>query len=347
MKASLLEYVVCPVCGSSLELQAVRADGAEIVAGCLRCGGCGASYPIDRGVPNFVRTSGWTPAQLQTHESFSQKWRTVPGYRNSTEAFYNTWYLDRYGFGSFDSLEDFLATSRYILDAGTGTGRDSKMFAEHSRATVFGIDLGDGIFVAYDDLKAVPNLHLIQADLTCLPFRREVFDVVSCDQVIHHTPDTRASFNYLLEFVKPGGHFLTYVYKKKGPVREFCDDLIRAEFARLSFDDCMRVSRAITAFGRSLAELEVEIDVPEDIDVLGIKAGRYDLQRFLYWNVFKCYWNDQVDDDANVITNFDWYHPALAHRHAPEEVRRWCKEAGIRVEHFGVVESGTSVRVRK
>ena len=83
------------------------------------------------------------------------------------------------------------------------------------------------------------------------------------------------------------------------------------------------------------------------IPMLGIKAGKQDLQRFIYWNMFKCYWNDTMDWDANVITNFDWYHPLHAHRHTPEEVRGWCAAEGLAIEHFDEQESGISVRAKK
>jgi hypothetical protein len=63
--------------------------------------------------------------------------------------------------------------------------------------------------------------------------------------------------------------------------------------------------------------------------------------------MFKCYWNDTMDWDANVITNFDWYHPLHAHRHTPEEVQRWCAEENLHIEHFDVQESGISVLARK
>jgi hypothetical protein len=54
-----------------------------------------------------------------------------------------------------------------------------------------------------------------------------------------------------------------------------------------------------------------------------------------------------MDWTSNVITNFDWYHPLHAHRHRPEEVRAWCAEERLAVEHFDVVESGISVLARK
>ena len=347
VKRSLVDSLRCPATGEPLYLLEARSeDGTEIHSGCLRTK-AGREYRIVGGVPIMLLPETWALGQAETRESFSEKWRLAPNYREATRAHYVQWYLDRYGFETLEGLRSFLSCKHRILDAGTGHGRDVELFAQHSRATVFGIDISEGIYNAYRDLGHLNQLHLVQADLGNLPFDEQFFDFISCDQVIHHTPDTRQSLSRLVRHLAPGGHIGVYVYKKKGPIREFSDDYIRQFTVGMPVDECLRICDAITKFGKSLADLNVTIDVPEDISVLGIEAGKYDLQRFIYWHVFKCYWNETMDWDSNVITNFDWYHPLHAHRHTPEEVRAWCEEAGLDVVHFNVVESGISVLAQK
>ncbi len=349
MKPSLLPFLRCPSSGEALRLVDARTapGGDEIVAGRLLTP-AGREYAIEQGVPVLLDPDTFAPGQAETRESFSEKWRRAPGYREDTKAHYVKWYLDRYGHGDLEGLRRFLLPKRRVLDAGTGHGRDSEMYATLApQATVFGVDLSAGIHLAYEHLHHLPNLHLVQADLTRLPFAPESFDFVACDQVIHHTPDTRRSFSALLTRLAPGGHAAVYVYKVKGPIREFCDDYLRARTTTMSPEECLRFSEAMTKFGRALSELRVEIEVPEDLPLLEIRAGRYDLQRFLYWNVFKMYWNDGMDWTSNVITNFDWYHPLHAHRHRPEELRAWCAEERLTIEHFDEMESGLSVLARK
>jgi arsenite methyltransferase len=203
-----------------------------------------------------------------------------------------------------------------------------------------------GIHHAHRDLYRLTNVDFVQADLRRLPFPESYFDFISCDQVIHHTPDVYESLVALTRHVRPGGHLAFYVYRNKGPIREFCDDYIRQFTVRMSPDECMHVSEALTKLGKTLSDLCVKIDVPEDIPILEIKAGTYDLQRFIYWNVLKCYWNETLDWPSNTITNFDWYHPLHAHRHTPEEVRAWCESTHLDIECFNVVESGISVLAR-
>lgn len=343
MKQSLVEHLRDPITGERLSLERATPEGADVVeAGVLRSGS-GAEYPIIDGVPVLVRQDKFAEGQKETVDSFSWKWTKAKNYRSATHGHYIKWYLDRYGFGTEEALAAFLKGKRTILDAGTAHGRDAEMYARNSSATVFGIDISYGIRNAYRDLAHIPSLHLVQADLTKLPFPEGMFDFIGCDQVIHHTPDTHASLKHLIAHLAPGGHIAFYVYRKKGPIREFCDDHIREAAVKMSPEQCLEMSEAITKFGKALSDMKITIDVPEDIPILGIKAGKQDLQRFIYWNVFKCYWNDTMDWDSNVITNFDWYHPLHAHRHTVDEVKAWCAEGGLEIKHLDVQESGISV----
>jgi SAM-dependent methyltransferase len=345
MKRTLVEYLRDPVSQEPLEL--VNAEGTgEVTKGELRSAS-GAVYRIEDGVPLMVRADKFEEGQGETVESFSWKWKRAQNYRSATIGHYSQWYLDRYGFKTVENLGAFLKGKRRVLDAGTAHGRDAEMYATNSDATVFGIDISHGVKNAYRDLGSLPNANFVQADLTRLPFPEKFFDFIGCDQVIHHTPNTRASLSHLVTRLAPGGHIAFYVYKKKGPVREFCDDHIRSQTVGMSPEDCYRASEAITRFGKMMSDLKLTIDVPADIPELEIKAGKYDLQRFIYWNMFKCYWNDTMDWESNVITNFDWYHPLHAHRHTKDEVETWCREEKLSIQHLDVQESGISVLAQK
>src|SRR5919197_266774 len=105
--------------------------------------------------------------------------------------------------------------------------------------------------------------------------------------------------------------------------------------------------RPLTRLGQALAELDVEVDVPEDVPVLGIEAARFDVQRLIYWHFAKLFWNPALSFDENLHINFDWYHPRYAHRHEPEEVRSWCEELGLKITRFHVDEAGITVRATK
>ena len=58
------------------------------------------------------------------------------------------------------------------------------------------------------------NVHLAQADLFHLPFRRNSFDCIFSMGVLHHTPDCRRAVLDLIPFLKEGGTLAVWVYPK-------------------------------------------------------------------------------------------------------------------------------------
>jgi ubiquinone/menaquinone biosynthesis C-methylase UbiE/uncharacterized protein YbaR (Trm112 family) len=345
MKTAILKYLVCPICGSNLVSEASGPGQTQIQSGFLSCGK-GHRFSVTNGIPRLLKEEQLSATQADVKSSFNEKWLRIPnyGHDDNTRDFQLKWYLQRYGWGTKEKLAEFLASRHFILDAGTGTGRDTKLYAENTKGEVFGIDITTSVDAAQSHLTALKNAALIQTDLTRLPFPNNFFDFIASDQVLHHTQNTEKSFKYLVEHLAPGGQIAIYVYKKKGPIREFCDDYIRNHTTKLSAKECYEFSESITKLGKSLSDQKTEIDVPEDIPLLGISAGKQNLQRFIYWNVFKCFWNDDFDFETNVMINFDWYHPFYAYRHTPEEVKQWFKDIGLKMLHFDVNESGISAR---
>lgn len=332
MKRSLLELLRSPVDGSVLALEDEAGDD-EIVAGRLVDAG-GMSFPIVDGIPFFAQAGAEDP-------TFGFKWKLVAsyGHEEPSRSSRRQWYYDRFGYGDLEGLRAAV-DGKLVLDAGCGSGVDTSMFAD-AGATVVAVDLsGSATKAVYDRLGAHPNVHVVQGDLLRPPLRESAFDYVSADQVLHHTPDTREAFLAVGRRLKPGGRIAIYVYNRKGPIREFADDFIREHATKMSVEECWELCRQLTLLGKALTEVRAEVDVPEDVPLLGIKAGREDVQRFLYWNVLKCFWNEEWDFELNVVVNFDWYHPHFAYRHTPEEVRGWFAEAGLGLDRVADVQSG-------
>lgn len=71
----------------------------------------------------------------------------------------------------------------------------------------------------------------IQADLQQLPLPPEAVDLIFSEGVLHHCNDTHNALAAVTRHLKPVSKILFYVYRKKGPVREFTDDYIRDKFA--------------------------------------------------------------------------------------------------------------------
>ena len=342
MKQGLLEYLVCPRCTRNFTADFKKIEKDEVLEGLLACSK-GHKFYIKNGIPRLVydKSSGF----VKTEEAFSAKWKN---YNKSLHAekwydFQKNWFLDRFGWKSLANFNKFLKTRKFILDAGTGIGNSAKLFSTNSKAQVFAIDASESIDFAYHKYGDTSNIHFVQADLRNLPFKKKFFDFICSDQVLHHTDNTKASFRNLTSHLQKKGKISIYVYKKKSPIREFADDFIREKTIKMSEEECIEFSKDMAYLGKTLSDVKNKIRIKRDIPLLGIKAGIYDVQRFIYWNFIKCFWADDGNFERSVGVNFDWYYPKYAFRHTPDEVRGWYKEAGLKVIHFNEIESGISI----
>lgn len=349
MNRSELELLVVPDSGEALQIApgAKPTDGTEVDAATL-ASASGRTFEVREGIPSFVAKE---TLDEQTVRSFGEKWEKHRYYRDHTRAFYTSWYVARFGFGDAAGLAKFLADKRYVLDAGTGAGRDAQNFTDAApESVVFGVDTSWHALATNAanarERGAKPG-RLVHADLHHLPFPDGFFDFVNCDQVIHHTPDPRAAFEALTKKLRVGGEVATYVYRKKSVIREFTDDFVRDRIKAGSFEEALAVTEGITKLGKAFAELNQRVTIEEDIPVLGITKGDYDVQRFLHWHVLKCFWNADFDFFTNNVVNADWYHPVHCHRFTPEEFRAWFDESAWDVQAWDEQEAGISCRARK
>jgi SAM-dependent methyltransferase len=284
----------------------------------------------------------------QTFGSFLDKWEN-----NSKLAFSETqregsdifqWILTRNGFESTSEFRKFLDSKKKILDAGCGNGRVTALlynFANKS-AEVTGIDL-TAAHVAQSNLAELSGVSIQQKDLLEDLSDLGSFDFIYCQEVLHHTSDPKGAFLNLTKQLAPNGEIAIYVYKLKAPIREFADDFIRNRISGLPYEQAMEQMRELTEFGRILSELDIKVRLPK-VDVIGIEAGEYDIQRVLYHHFIKCFWSPELGYEENVAINYDWYHPQLCTRHTLEEVLDWFTEAGLRIEHQLVDHYGITVR---
>ena len=340
MDGRLLEILVDPKTKRPLRF---RENGA---GGTLESDD-GNSYTIRNGIPRFV--GGLEAGQAQTGESFRFKWqwREFSDSPRLKEQF-GAWVANRYGFFDLVEMWSFFEGRERILDAGCGAGYSSSMWLDASwrGGSWVGVDVSEAVDVAQARLGSVPGTSFVQADVLELPFE-SAFDTIFSEGVFHHTPSTRQALASAVQALRPEGEILFYVYKRKSPIREFTDDFVRQSIADLDPEQALDSLRPLTRLGQALAELEVEVEVPEDVSVLGIQAGRFDVQRLVYWHFAKLFWNPALSFDENLHINFDWYHPRYAHRHEPEEVRGWCEELGLTISRLHVEEAGITVRATK
>jgi arsenite methyltransferase len=308
----------------------------------------GQDFIVAGGLPRAQRL--YSAAQAQTEQAFGFKWKKRDTFDSeSSRARMREWLNQRYGHVVeqrwLDGMERPL-----VLDAGCGAAWSAfEYFAPVlDRIRYLGVDISVAVEVAAERLgERGARGGFVQADVGALPFAPGSVDVIFSEGVLHHTDSTERSFAALAPLLRPGGLFMFYVYREKGPVREFTDDYIRAKLQSMAPEEAWRAMEPLTRLGIELGKLNATIEIPEAIGLLDIPAGRMDLQRFFYWHVAKAFWRpDMTFDEMNHI-NYDWYAPRNAHRHTEAEVRDWCAASGLEVVRNRVEEAGITVVARK
>lgn len=289
--------------------------------------------------------------QMQTNNAFSNKWEIYSKDEiKSQEKFFEfqkEWYLSLYNFTNEASLKDYLKTKKIVLDAGCGLGYKAKWFADLSPDTlVIGMDYSDSVFIARETYKNVENLEFIKGDIANTNIKDKKLDYVSCDQVIHHTENPQLTMNELSRILIDGGELAVYVYAKKALPRELLDEHFRSKTKDVSKEEMWEMSKQITELGKILSDLKVTIDVP-DIPLLDIKGGRMDIQRFIYWNFLKCFWNKELGLENSISTNFDWYAPSNAERYSKDEFLNMLKKSNLSGTEVHSEEACHSGRFKK
>ncbi len=328
-------------------------DGDHVAEGILKADD-GRWFPIMDGVPSFLTgvlqqdLSGFAAKhgltlhptqaraaaaeQAKTNETFSNKWTRFKNYglEPQHQEFLYGWFMKKFNLASLDELKAFHAKRKRILECGPGSGFNSRFMAEQTKGEVFALDISAAAITTYENTRDLPNCTVVQADLMEAPFPDGHFDFIIADGVLHHTPDTRAAVEALYAKLQPGGQFFFYVYKKMGASRYFTDQHIRDSFMPMSPEECYAACEGLTELGRELSRLNAKITLEKSIPVLGIPAGTHDVQRLIYYNWVKCFWNEAFDYETNNMVNFDWYHPHNAWQHTQPEVEGWLRDLGAK-----------------
>ena len=287
--------------------------------------------------------------QQQTNDSFSEKWTK---YNESEEKeslyrFQREWYLQLYGFKTEQELCKYLQSCKTIFDAGCGLGFKAAWLAKLApHALVIGMDFSAAARHSAHSYADIDNLFFMQGDIAETGLRDSCIDYVSCDQVIMHTENPRQTFRELARICNHSREVACYFYAKKALPRELLDEHFRTACSTLSSDELWEMSEQVTELGKRLSALDVKFEAPE-IPALGIKGGVYDIQRFIYWNFLKCFWNEELGPETSVIVNFDWYSPSNAQRFSEIEVRRIVADNDLRVVFFHGEEACYSGRFAK
>jgi SAM-dependent methyltransferase len=296
MKPASLDVFVCPACHGELRLRASASEGGEVLDGDLTCRGCNAAYPVTRGVPRFVSSGDYAG-------SFGHQWHW---FREVQIDSHNRLSISEATLRSSTGWRDEEFRGRRLLDAGVGAGR----FAERAAAKgaeVFGIDLTPAVDAAYQNIGQLPNVHLAQADIFALPFKRGAFDLAYSIGVLHHTPNPPLAFTRVAVTVAPGGKLAVYVYSRYGPAHRMSDAL-RVVTTRLPL-------RAVWTLAAAAVRLYYVYRLPVVGRAFNL-ALPISMEPHWRWR-----WLD----------TFDWYTPTYQAKYLYPEVFRWFRDNGFDV----------------
>jgi ubiquinone/menaquinone biosynthesis C-methylase UbiE/uncharacterized protein YbaR (Trm112 family) len=298
MKRHLLEHLVCPVSGDALTLEIVKRDGDEILEGRLFSPG-GRNYAISRGVPRMCSSETYA-------SSFGYEWNA-----HSRIYFDGT---DRLRIHSTqDQMQRKLglaagtAGQGRVLDVGCGTGANAAAVAEWGAGEVFCVDVSSAVDAAFTNLRHRDNVHVVQADVFALPFRRETFDLIYSIGVLMHTPDTKQAFLSMVPLLKAQGTIAIWVYEDFRGITRWWSDMLRTVTTRMN-------PRLLHA----LCWLAVPAYYVYRVPTFG-KA----IFHFLPPVSKEPYWQDRVLD------TFDWYSPRYQWKHTYPEVYAWFQQAQL------------------
>ena len=284
MKPAVLQWLRCPRCQNCLSL----------TGSTLACGNEHA-YPVRNGVPRFVPDAAYA-------DSFSYEWQR-----------FRTTQLDSHT-GRSDSRDRLQASLNFpleklrgklVLDVGCGVGRFGEIVHNYGGCYI-GLDYSLAIDAAQSNIGHLDNVHLIQADLFALPLASDVFDLVICLGVLHHTPDPRRAFASLPRVLKPGGALSVTVYDAGNKVYVMNSRFWRRLTTRLP-------RRCLHALSYAAVPLYYLWTLPL-VGWLLRSVAFISLERDWRWRV---------------LDTFDWYSPRYQSWHTHHEVFGWYKENGL------------------
>jgi SAM-dependent methyltransferase len=292
MRRRLLELVHCPTCHGDLELSAAEQEGDEISSGSLDCRGCERKWPIVRGIPRFIEgISDEADLRKVYADSFGHQWTTYDWLRDEDEE----------EFFTITDLRPEDLSGKTVFDAGCGGGRLARIVAPRCREFV-GLDYSIAVEKAYELCRGVENAHFIQCDINKHPLKPETFDLVYSHGVLHHTPDTKRSFDNIPALVKSDGVVYVALFRQAVLPLRVSDGLWRAALNKLP----------ISAMDK----------------VCGALAYLYYVPKAVFWKRF--FWFSlQKNHEIRKCCLYDWYAPTHHREHTVEEVMTWFRDAGF------------------
>jgi SAM-dependent methyltransferase len=327
MNLSSVEWLRCIGCGAPLRAESASPaeNNGSITEGKLTCTSCGRVFPIVRSIARFVPSEGYA-------HSFGYQWN----YFDRTQ-------LDSH-MGNDLSRERFFATTQWpqkmegqaILEAGCGMGRFTQIALE-TGADLFSFDLSNAVEANLRNNGDSGRVHIVQASIYEIPFRKESFDKVFCMGVLQHCPDVRAAFMSLVPFLRPGGEIVIDVYQRHTglfpPLKYWARPFLTWKGPEGIHKFLSRVIPPAFALKKMLFEIPF---VGKPISSL-IPIGPIS-------HAPRLNFTDEELIQVKILSALDMYSPVHDHPQTLDTVRQWFSDAGLVDVYVGTGFNGINAR---
>jgi SAM-dependent methyltransferase/uncharacterized protein YbaR (Trm112 family) len=208
-----LALLSCPACFGSLEFQA-----NETALACT--GACRQMFSFQNRVPMlFSLEDGSAGTKItETVKAFYEE-NPFPNYEETDTALTLRLRGDSNPFTHM--LDEQIPHGASVLEVGCGTGQLTNFLGQTWGRKVFGADMCANSLALAEGFRyrnGIDNAAFVQMNLFRPCFRREVFDIVICNGVLHHTGRPFEGLASLVELTKPGGHLIIGLYNAYGRV---------------------------------------------------------------------------------------------------------------------------------
>ncbi|MBL7196528.1 MAG: methyltransferase domain-containing protein [Candidatus Omnitrophica bacterium] len=323
MNASLLKILICPRCKSSLRIKGAGEEDVgpeeEIVSGKLNCPECGLEYPIEEGMPRFVRLNKAgnifdNSKDAQTAYRFNYAWRKFASQEVSLK-----WHKDSFSYIELLPKSIFEGSDMLGLDVGCGSGADL-IYMSQKGLKMVGIDVTDSVTVAFNNTKGVKNIEVIQANIYNMPFKEGAFDLVYSFGVLHHLSDPEKVFREIVKLLKNNGTVIICVYEK---------------FTHRSMVE-RGVLRLVGLFRRVTSRLPPKalhiiciILSPFIVVLFSLPARLLEKFKFTKRIAQRMPFRHTARIDCIIADLYDRFSPPIENRYTSDEIKGWFKKANL------------------
>jgi len=211
MQSQTLDLLACPICQSELEL---RGGNEVVVTGSLNCPGCQRVFPVQEGIPHFIRMEELTG--LNRRFAYLYDWFSYVYGLYSRLAFAFLGGEDRNRREVLGRLEP--RTGR-LLEVSIGPGANLPyLIGAPGVGEVYGLDISMGQLRHCRRLcrRRGWDVDLFLGNAEQLPFRDEVFDSVFHIGGINFFNDKKKAIEEMIRVARPGTKIIIIDENEKG-----------------------------------------------------------------------------------------------------------------------------------